>query len=739
MDDEDAMSDNSVPFGYGASAYGSEGEEEEEDVAVHRESALRHMEWDTAAESYDVARAASPAPSYDSMCSDDGIGAQAESRCKIQLYRKDSSGSSCCSSSSDEKPNEEPKEEEMMQEIPTPSLKPELLIDPNEKRHPALTVDFAFKVLQSSLKQLREEHFMRFKRILWERYPEYFRDQLSNLDIIDLVDKMLEICGLEVSLKITLNVLLNDMKCKYIAEQLQGMCKRNEVRYELKKKLRRLYEHVSEDLSQQTLFEDVCTELYFTDGGNAAVNSEHEYRQIQELHEDARSKNNPLSLTDIFNPKDVERRHIRTVITKGSPGTGKSFLVQKFILDWVEGRSHQDIFFLLPLPFKELNQMTGETVSFMELICKLYPEMKEVDTLEFEGCQVMFICDGLDEYATPVNFRSTAYWCDHNEPANTNVLITNLIRGNMLYSAYMWVTSRPVAINQIPAECIHQLIEVRGFSHEQREAYFRKTIPDKELAERVVAYIKSCKTLYIMCYLPMFCTVVRKLLEKDLQSGERPKGLTQFYTKLLLLHINKRCQKLLSQDPEFFLKLGNMAFQLLEKGVFTIEKDLWDKFTLRAEDAVVTAGLCTQFYRETFMMYQEKVDCFIHPTVQDYLAALYVFLSFKKHKKNVLDSTKRKGFPVFKGDLELYKSAVDKVLHSNNGNYDLFLQFLLGMSKETNQELLSILSCNTKTKQEAREETAIYIKKMYREYPERKEYLQRCLDEVLSTSTTTLY
>lgn len=52
MDDEDAMSDNSVPFGYGASAFGSEGEEEEEDVAVHRESALRHMEWETAAERY---------------------------------------------------------------------------------------------------------------------------------------------------------------------------------------------------------------------------------------------------------------------------------------------------------------------------------------------------------------------------------------------------------------------------------------------------------------------------------------------------------------------------------------------------------------------------------------------------------------------------------------------------------------------------------------------------------------
>lgn len=506
----------------------------------------------------------------------------------------------------------------------------------------------------------------------------------------------------------------------------------DEVRCELKKTLKRMYEHVSEDLPQQTRFEDVCTDLYVTDGGNAAVNSEHEFRQIKELHEDSRSNKNTLSFTDIFNSKVVEKRHIRTVITKGSPGTGKSFLVQRFILDWVEGRSHQDIFFLLPLPFKELNQVAEETIGFVDLICRHYPEMKEVDNLEFEGCQVMFICDGLDEYAIPIDFRNTAYWCDHSEPAKTTVLIANLIRGNLLYSAYVWVTTRPMAINRIPAECIHQLLEVRGFTYEQREAYFRNTIPEKELAERVVAYIKSCKTLYIMCYLPRFCSVVRRLLEKDLRSRERPKALTQFYTKLLLLHINTRGMTLLSQDGEFFLKLGKMAFQLLEKGVFLIEKELWEKSGLKAEDAVLTAGLCTQFYRETFMMYQEKVDCFIHPTMQEYLAALYVFLSFRNHKKNVLESTKMKKFSGSKMDLvELYKSAIDKSLQAPNGHYDLFLRFLLGMSVETNQELLSILFVNTRSsKQQALEETANYIKKKFREFPKRTENLQRCLDEL---------
>lgn len=37
---------------------------------------------------------------------------------------------------------------------------------------------------------------------------------------------MLELCDIEVSLKITL-VLLNNMNLKKIAEQLQGLCKRS--------------------------------------------------------------------------------------------------------------------------------------------------------------------------------------------------------------------------------------------------------------------------------------------------------------------------------------------------------------------------------------------------------------------------------------------------------------------------------------------------------------------------------
>lgn len=763
---ESAGSDNSLPFGQGASAFGSE-DGDEEDVIPERRLSLDLRLWEPTAERYDVERAASPAPSYVSMHSEDWSFNSSETESdedpppgvatKVQLERPCSSESSACSFYSDEgtegegKAERRPRKKSCSQPSPPAPVKPELVKDPNEKRHPALTIEFAFKVLQSSLKKLAADELKIFKRMLWERYPECFQDPLDGLDIVDVVDKMLETCDIEVSLKITL-CLLKEMNLKKVSQYLQGMCQRNEVRYELKLTLKRKYENMHEGLAQQgqqCLFESVYTDLLVTQGGNSKLNLQHEIRKIEELKEVVRGTKQVVNCKDIFDPEIVKKKHVRTLITRGTPGIGKSSLVQKFILDWVNGVAHEHVFLLIPLPFKELNQMAEGSIAFMDLICRFYPEMKKVDSLEFEDCQVMFICDGLDDCVVPIDFSRTAYWCDLDKPTTLRMIITNLIRGNLLYSSYVWVTSRGVAIDLIPGESVHLSQEVCGFTDEQKEAYFRKVIPNAELAERAIAHIKSCKTLYYMCHLPLFCWVVHNVLEGQLQSlpagTELPKTITHFYTNLLLVHLNMRGQKLKNSskddqtvlsDQEFLLKLGKIAFQLLEKNLLRIEKDHWKESGLHPRDVVVTTGLCTQFYREKFVMYHEKVDCFVHPTVQEYMAALYVFLSFKNNGKNVLDSHKFKVFSSGKESslTELYKSAIEKALHSKNVSYEIFLRFLLGMSVEANQELLRGVLHSTGSSLQAREETARYIRKKLKEGQHldktKSENLERCLDEL---------
>lgn len=520
------------------------------------------------------------------------------------------------------------------------------------------------------------------------------------------------------------------------------------VRYELKLTLQRKFEMVHEGFGHQgqpVHFESVYTDLYISDGINAAVNTEHEFRpKIEDLAETGKVNRQPLSSKDIMAPEKRRVRHVRSVIAKGSPGSGKSFAVQRFILDWVEGKTHQDIFFLLPLHFKELNQMGDQEYTLLSLINKLYPEMEEVETLDFEGCPVMFICDGMDDSNINFEFRRTTYWCDSDRATTVQVLMTNLIRGNLLYNCFVWIISRPGVLDAIPPEHVHQVLEIRGFNNDQREAYFRRTIEDSALAERVIAHLKASKTLYIMCHLPLFCWVASKMLQQQFQSlppsAELPKTLTNLYTSLLHFHTQMCIQKLQNSPvketkdvmaDQLLIKLAKLAYIMLEKDQFKMEKEHLEEIEMDTYPAVVCSGLCSEYYRDKFVMYTERVSCFAHPTIQEYLAALHVFYSFKKQGKNVLEQSKLKVLKVSLTDL--LKSAVDKVLSCKNSNFDIFLRFLLGLSVEANQELLKdLLPISTSSSQHAREETTRYIKKKIKEnhYPEKNENLLRCIDEL---------
>ncbi|KAK7143572.1 hypothetical protein R3I93_014665 [Phoxinus phoxinus] len=762
MDDDgvDMASDNSLPLGIGASAFGSENGDEED--FIPQRTLPFTLGYSDPVGQY-VERAESPAPSYSSMQSDSWSETREEreeSCTQVLLDRRDSSASSNESFSSDEEMmNPEGEAEEStrkkvrkeailkQEKVPVP-VKPELVVDPNEKRHPAMTVKFAFEALTICLKKLEPDELKYFQKRMWERYPERFRDPLDGLDIVGLVDKMLEICDIEVSMKITL-ALFKFMDLKKLTEHLLGLCKRNEVRYELKLALKKKYEMVYEGFSPQGYpvpFESVYTDLFITDGINASVNSEHEFRtKIEELLETGKVNRTPLTGNDLFPSESPRARRIRSVLSRGVPGSGKSFAVQRFILDWADGKVHQGIFFLIPLQFKELNKMLEGEHTLISLISTFYPEMKEIDTLEFEGCPVMFICDGLDDTQILFNFRRTTYWCDACKPTSVQVLITNLVRGNLLYNTFVWVISRAGALDVIPPEHVHQLLEVRGFTDDQKEAYFRKTIVDPDLAERVIAHIKSSKTLFIMCHLPFFCWVASKVLQRQFQSlppsAQVPKTLTNLYTIMLHRHTQMSVQKL-ENDPseetkgltadQLLIKLAKISYGMLEKNEFQMEKEHWDEVGLPdSYPAMSCTGLCTEYYREKYMIYTEKVSCFAHPTIQEYLAALHVFFCFKKHGKNILEQSKLK---VLKVSLsELLKCAVDKALSSKNSNFDIFLRFLLGLSVEANQELLkNLLQISSSSSQNAREETTRYITKKIKEghFPEKTENLMRCIDEL---------
>uniref|UniRef100_A0A3P8Y819 B30.2/SPRY domain-containing protein n=1 Tax=Esox lucius TaxID=8010 RepID=A0A3P8Y819_ESOLU len=650
----------------------------------------------------------------------------------------------------------------------------------------------------------------------------------------------------------------------------------------------------------QTLLKDIYTELYITKDESKGVHEEHEVRQIENTSKRQTRPETPITCNDIFKPikqhqkhngspallirkptstslnhedmfpertsssqeyesesplvdlhghnKHLKRKGLRN-LTKGIAGIGKTVCVQKVILDWAEGKVNQDIHFIFPLPFRDLN-MKKDQCSLMQLLTHYFPELKEIDSIEDGLTKTIFIFDGLDECRLPLDFKNNKKCCDVTEPTSVDVLLTNLIEGNLLPSALLWITTRPAAANRIPPECVDQVTEIRGFNEPQKEEYFRKKITDQNLANEIIKHIKTSRSLHIMCHIPVFCWISATVLEsmlKEAKKEEIPKTLTQMYERFLLIQTsmkNKKYNKSTEINPkelspsnkDMILKLSKLAFQQLQKGNLIFYEEDLRECGIDVSEASEYSALCTEIFKEESGLYQEKVFSFVHLTIQEFLAAVHVLESCLSKEEHVFPPTQNPDWyyneQMFTSDRlsdlhrradrlsdshrradrlsdshrradrlsdshrradrlsdlhrgagmlsvlhrgagmfsvlhrrayrlsdphrradrlsdphrradrlsDLHRRAVDQALKSKNGHLDLFLRFLLGLSLESNQNLLQGILTQTGSTTQSNEETVKrtveYLSDiiMIESSPERIINLFHCLNELGANS-----
>uniref|UniRef100_A0A8C5G819 B30.2/SPRY domain-containing protein n=1 Tax=Gouania willdenowi TaxID=441366 RepID=A0A8C5G819_GOUWI len=517
-------------------------------------------------------------------------------------------------------------------------------------------------------------------------------------------------------------------------------------RCELKKNLIKKFQCVSEGVAKagkSTFLKEIFTELYITEGGSGEVNQEHEVRQIETASRKSDTAEIAIRLEELFKVPPGRPRPIRTVMTKGVGGIGKTLLTHKFTVDWAEDKAQQEVHFTFPLTFRELNLLRGRSFSFVGLVHHFFSETKRAGICSFQNFLVLFILDGLDECRLPLDFLSTQTLTDVSESTSVEVLLINLIRGELLPLARLWITTRPAAANQIPPQYVDKVTEVRGFTDPQKEEYFRRRSTDEEQVSRIMSHIRTCRSLHIMCHIPLFCWITATVLEDVLKSreeGELPRTLTQIYNHYLVLQTKVKNEKFdggAATDPhwspqsrEMMLSLGKLAFEQLQKGnLIFYESDLTEcGMDLRA--ASVCSGMFTQFFREESSLYQDKVFTFIHLSLQEFLAALYIHQTCISSKVNLLEHQQSQSFNTTLN--HLHQSAVDEALRSPNGHLDLFLRFLLGLSLPTNQKLLQGLLTQTGRCSQSNQETVKYIKEKLNESQsvERSINLFHCLNEL---------
>uniref|UniRef100_A0A667Z4P1 NACHT domain-containing protein n=1 Tax=Myripristis murdjan TaxID=586833 RepID=A0A667Z4P1_9TELE len=489
-----------------------------------------------------------------------------------------------------------------------------------------------------------------------------------------------------------------------------------------------------EDGGLQEVLDEIYTELYITQGRREEVNTQHEVWQLETTSRMETLHDTPIKCQDIFKPLAGQDTHIRVVVTQGVAGIGKTFSVQKFTLDWAEGLENQHVSLVVLLSFRELNLIKDEQYSLLQLLRVFHPTLQTVTAEKLAVCKVVFIFDGLDESRFLLDFQNNEVVSDVTQTSSVDVLLTNLIKGKLLPSALLWITSRPAAANQISPTCVDRVTEVRGFTDLQKEEYFRRRSSDEELSSRITSHIKASRSLHIMCHIPVFCWITATVLEHMLtidQRGELPKSLTDMYSHFL--H-DRNQQELMETDREVLLKLGRLAFEHLEKGNLMFYQEDLEECGLDVREASVYSGVCTEIFKTECVLFQRKVYCFVHLSIQEFLAAVYIFHCYTNRNTEVLARvmrTHKNKCGDNEPSLDIFlKTVMSEALQSKNGHLDLFVRFLHGLSLESNQRLLGGLLGQTESRPEDIQRVINNLKETDSVSPDRSINIFHCLMEM---------
>ncbi|XP_056139491.1 NLR family CARD domain-containing protein 3 [Lampris incognitus] len=645
---------------------------------------------------------------------------------------------------------------------PPPPLESEELIQTEDedcqpgRPHPEQDLSYIFKSIQSVLSVLSKEDLTIFIRDLYRAHKKLSSASLLDCDVLDLVDKMIEVLGLDNAVRTAISTLQGLQKTSE-ANELKEKCSRGVIRFHMKQYLIRKHQYLYEGVTRHgrhNLFDAIYVEPQISTCGHGGVDPYHELRLQPPMPCQVPSPDSFVGVNNLFHLKKDNSQRVRTVLTTGIPGIGLSVVTAKFCRDWAQDRFNRDMQFVIPLSFSNLwilqnyHLPPSKKMSLMEVIQYYYVVFCGTKYLEEPDCRCLIIMDSYDCYQDALDWKSTPIITDIYTPVPLDTLIVNLIRGNLLPAAHIWILGRRAAVSDIPAELIDVVTEIQGYSDEMKDNFLTQRFDDKELAAKIVAHYRCTPSLKMLCRQPLVCWMAATLFERFYQDpgyGQNPPKLTPFYIHFLVIQTNRKlCHyygqqennvKWSDEDRCILTKMGKMALKMLEKNTNVFSEEDVEEVGLGLKEVTVFSGLCTEL--PTVASHQREF-CFIHFTYQEFMAAVYIFTMFRLEGKNVLEHHKKSISRLHMAKDEsrlavMFTSALKRTLSSPFGQYDMTLRFLSGMLSPLNhiQLLRSFLFEHSAVQVSGQEEVERLLEKKIQSAPvERVDNLKECLREL---------
>ena len=307
------------------------------------------------------------------------------------------------------------------------------------------------------------------------------------------------------------------------------------------------------------------------------------------------------------------------ILVQGAPGIGKTTFAWEMCRQWEAGNILQQFSIVMVLYLRHPDVIHAKTIK--DLVD--HPE-SEVQKAVYEhllgecGSGILIICEGYDEAMQEVTAK------EHP--------IQKIINKSLLPLSTVMVTTRPVAIEQLPSDFVSKVdqhVEILGFTNKEIDAYIQSSCKDQpDLLKDFRSYVSQHPFAASVMYIPLQCSLITELYASEWERGGKhfaPKTLTELYTALvqtlLLRYLSEKLQpipniKTLSDLPkcvyEELMQLAKLAAEGIKDHRYVFNEIPCNTMGLmHKEEGLQVAKGVSQSYS------------FLHLTLQEFLAALY--------------------------------------------------------------------------------------------------------------------